>query len=76
MLKDGEIKQGQVKWYDEKKGYGFIMPDGETKEIFVHATRIKKEFKMNTGLRVAFVCKQGNQGMMASNVTEEANNEQ
>lgn len=34
--------QGTVKWYNCKKGYGFITPDGEAKDIFVHATQLEK----------------------------------
>jgi cold shock protein len=33
-------KQGTVKWFDSKKGYGFIQPDGEKKDIFVHYSHI------------------------------------
>ena len=36
------MKQGIVKWYDAKKGYGFISPDGEDKDIFVHASQLEK----------------------------------
>jgi cold shock protein len=28
---------GQVKWYDQVKGYGFIKVDGREKDIFFHA---------------------------------------
>ena len=34
--------QGQVKWFDPKKGYGFIIgPDGQ--DIFVHYSKIQGE---------------------------------
>lgn len=36
------MRQGIVKWYNCKKGYGFITPDGETKDVFVHATQLEK----------------------------------
>lgn len=36
------MKQGIVKWYDGKKGYGFISPDGEKKDVFVHASQLEK----------------------------------
>ena len=36
------MKQGTVKWYDRKKGYGFITPDGEAKDVFVHVSQLEK----------------------------------
>ena len=36
------MKQGTVKWYDSKKGYGFISPDGEAKDVFVHVSQLEK----------------------------------
>jgi cold shock CspA family protein len=36
---------GKVKWFDSKKGYGFII-DEEGKEIFVHFTGIIKNHQL------------------------------
>jgi CspA family cold shock protein len=34
------VPEGQVKWFNEKKGYGFIQQDGG-KDLFVHYTAIQ-----------------------------------
>ncbi len=62
--------QGKVKWFDGKKGYGFISPAEGGKDVFVHFTGIK-----GTGFRglaeaddVTFDVQQGVKGPQAVNV--------
>ena len=33
---------GTMKWFNPKKGYGFIAPEGEDKDIFVHITAVQQ----------------------------------
>ena len=33
---------GTVKWFDGQKGYGFIQPDQESKDIFVHISAVEQ----------------------------------
>ncbi len=63
---------GKVKWFDGKKGYGFIITEGSTKEVFVHysAIQTEKEFKaLKEGTSVQFDIADGKKGMHAENVT-------
>ena len=49
---------GEVKWYDEKKRFGFIVPDEGTQDVFVHASVLKqygiRDMDVVKGVRVAF----------------------
>lgn len=35
--------RGTVKWFNEKKGYGFIETDGRQRDVFVHYSSIEGE---------------------------------
>ncbi|WEG72629.1 cold-shock protein [Vagococcus intermedius] len=61
---------GVVKWFDLKKGYGFITYN-ETEEVFVHFTGINGEgFKtLEANQKVTFEIKEGHRGLQATNVT-------
>lgn len=64
-------RQSTVKWFDAKKGYGFIHhPDGGD-DVFVHYTQIEsdKDFKtLRTGQTVEFEMNDGPKGLHALNV--------
>ena len=64
-----ERETGTVKWFNEKKGYGFISQEDGT-DIFVHFSAIEQEgFKtLREGEEVEFEVTQGPKGAQASKV--------
>jgi len=60
---------GTVKWFDSKKGFGFIVgPEG--KDVFVHFTRIAGDgFRsLRDGEQVEYEHTQGEKGLLATSV--------
>jgi len=64
------MANGVVKWFDEKKGYGFIEQEGGS-DVFVHHSGINGSgFKtLNEGELVSFDIEEGRKGPAAVNVT-------
>ena len=60
---------GKIKWFDNKKGFGFITKD-DGEDVFVHHTSIQGEgFKtLNEGDAVSFEVVTGDKGLKAENV--------
>lgn len=65
--------EGTVKWFSDKKGYGFITREGED-DIFVHYSSIQGEgFRtLREGEKVVFEVVNGERGMKATNVVKNA----
>lgn len=63
--------QGKVKWFNQEKGFGFIIGN-DTKEYFVHYTQIKVEgFKtLDEGTLVNFDAIEIEKGLQAKNVVK------
>ena len=62
--------KGIVKWYNARKGYGFITPDDKSDDVFVHATSLKTcgLKKLYTGSEVSFETDQDDKGKRAKSI--------
>jgi len=62
---------GRVKWFNSQKGFGFIVPDNGSKDLFVHYSAIKSDgYKsLKEGQKVEFEVEQSDKGEKAINVT-------
>lgn len=58
------MTQGTVKWFNAAKGFGFIEPDGGSKDAFVHISAVERAglSGLNEGQRVSYDVQEGNDG--------------
>lgn len=64
------MAKGEVKWFNNTKGWGFIVPEGGGEDIFVHFSSIQGTgYKtLIAGQTVIFDLQQGERGCHANNV--------
>lgn len=55
-MSNSTVKFGTLKWFNEKKGYGFITDSQSGKDVFVHITQFQKAgiTDMNEGQRMSY----------------------
>ena len=76
MLKDGDaetfVVSGRVKWYDQVKGYGFVVPDSGGADIMVHASCVRAfgRVALAEGAHVTLSATMGTRGMQAQKLIE------
>jgi len=65
------MAEGNVKWFNREKGFGFLAPDGGGADVFVHYSAIQaRGFRtLDEGQRVSFDVEQGQKGLQAVQVT-------
>ncbi|MGO9956616.1 MAG: cold-shock protein [Solirubrobacteraceae bacterium] len=61
---------GTVKWFSDDKGFGFITPDDDGKDLFVHHSSIQGNgYKsLAEGAKVSYDAERGPKGPAATNV--------
>ncbi len=71
MLKETQRMTGTVKWYDEKKGFGFITLDRDGKDIFLHHTALQpnEDNSIISGDCLTFTIQPQKKGLAAIEVT-------
>ena len=64
---------GTVKWFRDDKGFGFISPDDQGKDLFVHHSSIQADGyrSLSEGAKVSYESEAGPKGPKAINVVPE-----
>ncbi len=64
------MSTGTIKWFNSSKGYGFIVPEDGSKDLFVHHSEIKMDgyATLDEGQKVEYEIGEGQKGPCATNV--------
>ena len=59
---------GTVKWFNPTKGFGFIQPEGGSKDVFVHVSAVERAGMrgLNDGQKVSFDVVRDQKGKMSA----------
>ena len=69
-IKEKRMHEGKVKWFNNAKGYGFIIEEGESEDLFAHFSAVQMEgYKtLKAGQRVKFEKQPSDKGVHAVNI--------
>ncbi|NTS76986.1 cold shock domain-containing protein CspD [Catenovulum sp. SM1970] len=64
------MANGKVKWFNNAKGFGFIVPDGQNEDVFAHYSTIDMDGyrTLKAGQDVEFDLTEGPKGLHAINI--------
>ena len=70
MTTNNDRKVGKVKWFNNAKGYGFILADGSTEDLFAHYSTIQMQGyrTLKAGQTVQFDIEPSDKGSHAVNI--------
>lgn len=62
------MSTGTVKWFNAKKGYGFIQPDDGGNDVFVHISAVERSGidNLNEGQKISYEVQKGQQGKLSA----------
>ena len=68
MTGDITMANGTVKWFNATKGFGFIQPDGGSKDVFVHISAVERAGLrgLDDGAKVTFDLETGRDGRQSA----------
>jgi CspA family cold shock protein len=62
------MANGTVKWFDATRGFGFIQPDGGSKDVFVHKSALERAglSNLDDGQKVTYDLESGRDGRQSA----------
>jgi CspA family cold shock protein len=66
----GPMVEGKVKFFNDQKGFGFVMPDSGTGDIYLHASALRRSGvqAVEPDQRIRYSTRQGNKGVEVDRV--------